>query len=126
MDAIVNWGYYSSLYPTVSQVEMDQSTFVNLELLAEREVRSVIGAHRWNAISPNHFYYDQLKDCICRVVNMLAEYNQSGAGKGLSNASNDGYSESYVVQTQAQVDAEVRMCVIRWLSGTGLVGAYKC
>jgi hypothetical protein len=121
MDAIVDWEHYYSLYPTA-----DQTTFTNLRSLAEREVRSVIGTHRWNSIDPTHFYYDQLRDCICRVINMLAEYTGGGAGKGLASVSNDGYSESYVVQTQVQVGTEIRMCIIRWLSGTGLVGAYKC
>jgi hypothetical protein len=121
MNAIVDWEYYHSLYPTANQ-----TTFTNLEPLAEREIRSVVGAHRWNSISPAHFYYDQLKDCVCRVINMLAEYAEGGVGKGLSSVNNDGYTESYVVQTQAQVNAEIRMCIIKWLSGTGLVGAYKC
>lgn len=121
MGAIVDWEYYHSLYPAV-----DQAAFDSFEPQAEMEIRSVVGAHRWNSIDPSRFYFGQLKDCVCRVVNMLAEYDTSGIGKGLSSVSNDGYSENYVVQTQNQVDAEIRMCIVRWLSGTGLVGAYKC
>lgn len=121
MAAIVEWGYYNSLYNTV-----DQAAFTRLEPTAEKQVKTVVGTHRWNSVTPDAFYYDQLRDCICMMVNKLASYEKSGAGAGLSGVSNDGYSENYVIQTQAQLDDELRSCVVRWLSGTGLVGAYKC
>lgn len=121
MNAIVSWEDYNSLYTTV-----DQTTFNRLEPLAEKQVRHVIGAGRWNSINPNHFYYGQLQDCICSVIDKLASYEKSGAGRGLASVSNDGYSESYVVQTQSQVAGELRSCILQWLSGTGLVGAYRC
>ena len=49
---------------------------------------------------------------------------QSGKGKGISSVSNDGYSESYVVQTEEQLRSELQSSIRSWLSGTGLVGAY--
>ena len=121
MNTIVNWEYYNSLYNAV-----DQDVFNRLEPMAEKQVRAVVGAPRWNSIKTDAFYYDQLKDCICMLIDKLASYEKSGAGKGLASVSNDGYSESYVVQTQSQVADELRSCIIQWLSGTGLVGAYKC
>lgn len=121
MSAIVSWEYYTSLYDAV-----DETAFAKLESLAEKEVRTIIGTPRWNSIDPNHFYYDQLKDCICKMIGKLAGYEKSGVGEGIASVSNDGYSESYVVQTQAQKHAEIRSCVVEWLSGTGLVGAYRC
>lgn len=119
--SIVSWEYYDSLYNAV-----DKTTFDRLEPLAEKQVRAVVGTPRWNAIAPNAFYYEQLRDCICMVVNKLAEQDKSGAGKGLSSVSNDGYTENYTVQTQSQATNELRSCITGWLSGTGLVGAYKC
>lgn len=121
MSAIVSWEYYTSLYNAV-----DETTFARLEPLAEKEVRTIIGIPRWRSIDPAHFYYDQLKDCICKLVDRLAKYEKSGVGEGIASVSNDGYSESYVVQTQAQKYAEIRACIIEWLSGTGLAGAYRC
>lgn len=121
MAAIVTWEYYNSLYNAVDQV-----TFARLEPMAEKQVRVVVGTPKWVHIDPDAFYYDQLKDCICMMVDRLASYEKSGAGAGLSSVSNDGYTENYAVQTQPQVTSELRSCVVQWLSGTGLVGAYKC
>lgn len=118
---IVNWEYYNSLYN-----EVNKATFDRLEPLAEKRVRAVVGAPRWNSVNPDAFYYDQLMDCICRMVNKLAAHEKSSIGEGLSSVSNDGYTENYTVQTQSQLASELRSCVIEWLSGTGLVGVYKC
>lgn len=116
----VNWEYYSSLYTNIK----DDIEFNRLEAQAEREIRSVIGPIRWATITEDTFGYEQLKDCICNVINKLAENKKSGAGKGIASASNDGYSESYVIQTESQVRAELQSSIRSWLSGTGLVGAY--
>lgn len=121
MNAIVDWEYYRSLCNKVNEAEFNM-----LEPQAERQVALVIGAYRWNSINPTTFYFDQLKYCICMVVNKLAEYNNSGVGRGVSSVSNDGYTENYVIQTQSQVASELRSSIIGWLSGTGLAGAYKC
>lgn len=119
MSQIVNWEYYSSLFGKVSE-----SDFEKTELLAEKEVCAVIGPIRWAKITEDTFGYEQLKDCICKVMDKMAEDNESGKGKGVSSVSNDGYSESYVVQTEEQLRSELRSSIRAWLSGTGLVGAY--
>lgn len=121
MTNIVNWEYYNSLYSTV-----DETKFSKLEPVAENQVRTVIGVYRWNGIDPDAFYYDQLKHCICMVIDKLAMYEKSGVGTGLASVSNDGYTESFAIQTQPQMLADLRSCIVQWLSGTGLAGAYKC
>ena len=115
----VNWEYYSSLFEKVSENE-----FVKAELLAEKEVCAVIGPIRWAVITEGTFGYEQLKDCICKTINKMAEDAESGKGKGVASVSNDGYSESYVVQTEEQLRNELHSSIRAWLSGTGLVGAY--
>lgn len=115
----VTWEYYSSLYHHISKEEFEKA-----ELLAEKEVCAVIGPIRWAIITADTFGYEQLKDCICKVINKMVEDKKSGKGKGLSSVSNDGYSESYVVQTEEQLRSELRCSIRTWLSGTGLVGAY--
>ena len=120
MSKIVDWGYYNSLYSNIT----DEKQFDRLEPRAESEVCFVIGPIRWANITENTFGYQQLKDCICKVINKLVENDKSGAGKGISSASNDGYSESYVIQTESQMRTELQSCIRAWLSGTGLVGAY--
>lgn len=119
MSQLVTWEYYSSLYSIV-----DEKNFNKMETQAEKEVQLVIGPVRWAEITPDTFGYEQLKDCICKTVNKIAEDTKSGKGKGLSAVSNDGYSESYVVQTEEQLRSERQSSIRAWLSGTGLVGAY--
>lgn len=115
----VNWEYYSSLFDNIPQED-----FENVEALAEKEVCAVIGPIRWGNITEDIFGYQQLQDCICKVMNKMAVDDKSGKGKGISSVSNDGYSESYVVQTEEQLRSELQSSIRAWLSGTGLVGAY--
>ena len=115
----VTWEYYSSLFNKVPK-----ESFEKAEALAEKEVCAVIGPIRWANITADTFGYQQLQDCICNVIDKMAADSKSGKGKGISSASNDGYSESYVVQTEEQLRSELQSSIRAWLSGTGLVGAY--
>lgn len=119
MSKIVDWEYYNSLYDNVTEEDFDR-----LEARAESEVCMLIGPIRWANITEDTFGYQQLKDCICHVINKLIENNKHGIGKGIASVSNDGYSKSFVVQTEEQARAELHGCIKAWLSGTGLVGAY--
>ena len=119
MTQFVNWEYYSSLHSKVTEEEFNRA-----EAQAEKEVQLVIGWIRWANINEETFGYDQLKDCICNVIDKMAADSKSGKGKGVSSVSNAGYSESYVVQTEEQLRSELRSSIRAWLSGTGLVGAY--
>lgn len=119
MTKIVDWGFYSSLYDNVAEDD-----FARLETRAETEVCAVIGPIRWANITESIFGYEQLKVCICHVINKLFENDSSGAGKGVASASNAGYSESYAIQTESQLKEELQRLIKMWLSGTGLVGAY--
>ena len=119
MSQIVSWEYYSSLFDKVSQDDFDR-----VEKKAEKAVSRVIGPIRWGKITEDTYGYEQLKDCICNTMNKLVEQEVSGAGKGIASASNDGYSENYVVQTESQAREELNASIKNDLSGTGLVGAY--
>ena len=115
----VNWEYYSSLFEKVKEEDFEKA-----EKLAEKEVCAVIGPIRWTEITKETFGYEQLQDCICKVIDKMAENKESGKGRGVSAVSNDGYSESYVIQTEEQLRNELHSSIRAWLSGTGLVGAY--
>lgn len=115
----VTWEYYSSLHNIVAKDD-----FERVETLAEKEVQRIIGWIRWANIAEDSFGYEQLQDCICNVMDKMAVDAKSGKGKGVSSVSNDGYSESYVVQTEEQLRSELQSSIRAWLSGTGLVGAY--
>lgn len=115
----VDWEYYSFLHSTVAKENFDRA-----EELAEKEVQRVIGWIRWANISEETYGYEQLQDCICNVIDKMAADARSGKGKGISAVSNDGYSESYTVQTEVQLRGELQSAIRAWLSGTGLIGAY--
>ena len=119
MSQLVTREYYSSLFRKVQEEQFDRA-----EALAEKEVINVIGPIRWANITEQTFGYEQLQDCICKVIDKMAVDSKSGKGKGVSSVSNDGYSESYVVQTEEQLRSELQSSIKAWLSGTGLVGAY--
>lgn len=119
MSQLVKWEHYSSLHSIVAAEDFDR-----MESLAEKEVQHVIGWIRWANITEETFGYEQLQDCICNVIDKMAADVKSGKGRGLSSVSNDGYSESYVVQTEEQLRNELQDSIRAWLSGTGLVGAY--
>ncbi len=119
MSQFVDWEYYSSLHDKVTKEEFDRA-----EIWAEKEVQRVIGWIRWANITEEIFGFEQLKDCICNVIDKMVVDGKSGKGKGVSSVSNDGYSENYVVQTEEQLRSELQSSIRAWLSGTGLVGAY--
>ncbi len=119
MAQMVTWEQYRSLHHIVDETEFDEA-----EALAEREVQQVIGWIRWANINQDTFGYQQLQECICNVMDKVAEDAKSAKGQGVSSVSNDGYSESYVIQTAEQLRGELQSSIRAWLSGTGLVGAY--
>jgi hypothetical protein len=119
MNNIVTWEYYNSLYNKAKQDE-----FSRLEARAEKHILSVIGQYKWSHIQESAFYFDQLKDCICKVINLLIDLDRGGAGKGIASVSNDGYSENYVVRTPDEYNKEIRTCIVHGLSGTGLTSAF--
>ena len=122
--SLLTWERYSSLHDIVIEYKFDKA-----EKQAESEIRNVMGVihfSNWIAGNPNltnEIYYEQLLDCICNVIDYNATIGAK-AGQGVSSVSNDGYSESYVLQTQSQVTEELHKNIRKWLSGTGLVRAY--
>lgn len=123
MAALVSYTYYSALYSTVAEAD-----FSAAEELAEKDVMRVIGPIRWAEIKTDaslseQFYYDQLLDTICKVIDYRATVG-TRSGKGVSSVSNDGYSESYALANQSDATAEKAKNIRQWLSGTGLVRAY--
>jgi hypothetical protein len=119
MNNIVTWEYYNSLHNKANQGE-----FVSLEALAEKHVISVIGPYKWDHVQETAFYFNQLKDCICNVVDILVDFSKNGVGAGLASVSNDGYTENYVVRTSTEADAEIRSYIRHQLSGTGLTSGF--
>ena len=118
--AMVTWEQYSSLYSKVSEVDFDKA-----EELAEKEVRAVIGP-RWSEITTDTYGYDVLQDCICKVMDQMQVDQIRIDRLGVSSVSNGGYSETYGGTTFSSADIyeQLHSAIKKWLSGTGLVGAY--
>lgn len=68
MSQFVDWEYYSSLHTIVTEEAFERS-----EALAEKEIQRVIGWIRWAGITGDTFSFEQLKDCICNVMDKLAK-----------------------------------------------------
>lgn len=118
--SIVTFDDYSLLHSKVSQDKFEKA-----ELLAEKEVREVIGPIRWATITTDTFGYDILKDCICNVMDLMQDNEKLSQHIGVTSISNDGYSESYGSEVTSVSLKETMVSSIKsWLSGTGLVGAY--
>ena len=67
--------------------------------------------------------YTQIQNTVCELINLVSIQDAAGMGSGIASTSNDGYSETYKVTTQAEKDAEVIALIQQGLSGTGLAGA---
>lgn len=118
--SIVNWDDYSLLHSKISQNEFEKA-----EALAEKEVKEVIGPIRWAYITADTFGYDVLQDCICNVIDMMKDQEKLSKRVGVTSVSNDGYSESYGSEvTSETLNESLKGSIKKWLSGTGLVGAY--
>lgn len=120
--ALVTWELYSSLYSGIK----DEQEFTKAETLAEKEVARVIGLIHWAEVPEDidgEFYADQLRDCICKVIDYQKQIG-SKIGKGVTSVSNDGYSESYALTKQSEAAEELTASIRAWLAGTGLVRAY--
>ena len=72
MSQIVDWEYYSSLHNKVTETDFEKA-----EALAEKDVKLVVGFPRWNALDSEAWYYEQLKDCICNVIDKMTEMQSS-------------------------------------------------
>lgn len=119
MATLLTWEQYCSLHSKAKEEE-----FYALEQEAEFEAKMVIGCCRFDRITSATYGYDQLQECLCRIIDAKIDAKTSHAGKGLTSVSNDGYSETYANTTASAVTEDLHKNIISWLSGTGLVGAY--
>lgn len=119
--------YYSSLYENVTEEE-----FNILSVRAEKKInlythtRVTLFIDSYDEETATGFekmVFDAIQITTCELINKMSMQEASGARDGLTSVSNDGYSESYKISTQAEKEAELRAVVMAGLSGTGLVSA---
>lgn len=123
----ITWEYYSSLYDTVSEEEFDRlntKACAKLDVYTHMRARNFMAAYDADAATPfQEQAHTQIRNTACELINLISVQDAAGIGTGIASVSNDGYSESYKVTTQAEKDAEVIALIQQGLSGTGLAGA---
>lgn len=123
----ITWEYYSSLYNTVTEEDFDRlntKACAKLDVYTHMRARNFMAAYNADAVSPfQEQVHTQIQNTVCELISLISVQDAAGMGTGIASVSNDGYSESYKVTTQAEKDAEVIALIQQGLSGTGLAGA---
>lgn len=111
----IDFSYYSSHFPKLEEEEFNA-------FLPAAEMKAEVFT-RFRCQNAQGYKLEQVKAAIANLINTMAEQEKTGAGNGITSASNDGYSESYAVVTKEQKEEELKNICFDWLSGTGLMGA---
>lgn len=111
-----DWTYYQAAYGTIQE----KSVFDRLNVKASLMLDTMSGRRAEHATG---YKAERLKDAACQLIELIAVQEESGAGRGVSSVSNDGYSETYTARTPEEAHEMLRQCAFAALSGTGLMGA---
>lgn len=122
-----DWEYYTRFCTEIA----DKETFDRLCAKAEMKMDSFTHM-RVSCFIKNHRktyatdfqkrVYVQILNTVCELVNAMYVQESSGMGTGVASVSNDGYSESYRITTEAEKETQLFLIVRSGLAGTGLVG----
>lgn len=123
----ITWEYYSSLYDNVEEEDFDRlntKACAKLDVYTHMRVRNFMAGYDANAATPfQEQMHTQIRNTVCELINLISVQDAAVMGSGIASVSNDGYSETYKITTQAEKDAEVIALIQQGLSGTGLAGA---
>ena len=125
----ITWEQYRSLYNGISdETEFDRlSKLAGIKLNTITHMRAKQFEDAYCEDTATDFQkqvHAQIQDTFCQLLASMSVQEASGMGTGIVSVSNDGYSESYAVQTEEQLRKELQSSIRAWLSGTGLAGAY--
>ena len=112
--SMIDWEYYSSHFPN----PVPKKKFDAVEAQAEREFQRVVPEYMRNEIPEK-----RQQDAVFQVCNFLYTNAETLAGRSVTSAGNNGYSESYVIQTTAQAKDALRELIYGCI-GTRLAGAF--
>ena len=110
--AIIDWEYYSSHFPTV----VPERQFEAVEAQAETEYKKVVKPYM-------NIPEERQKDTIFQLCNFLWSNQTTLAGKSVTSVNNNGYSESYALQSAAQAQEAMEELIYKGI-GTRLAGAF--
>lgn len=123
----VTWEYYSSLYDTVAEGDFQRlcmKASAKLDVYTHLRTQGFEDSYEPESATPFETQvHIQIQNTTCELINLMSVQDTAGVGTGISSVSNDGYSESYKVTTQAEKEVELVSLIRQGLSGTGLAGA---
>lgn len=120
----INWEYYNSYFPKLSQDD-----FTQIQPVAERKLdiythnRALTFFNEYVELGATDYQkrvYAQIKDAVCVIINRI--YDNRRRKAGVTSVSNDGYSESFEGVNETDLEGELRSVAFNSLSGTGLMG----
>lgn len=125
--SFISWEDYSSMYAEVPEEEFTrQSRKAQIKLNEVTRMHAGRFLSEYDSEQATDFQkqvYSQIQDTMCDLVNVLYTRETSGMGTGIAGISNDGYSETYHIKTEAEMEAQIVSLIRNGLSGTGLVSA---
>lgn len=110
MNNLLDWEYYNSHFPKLSEDEFNKVSYKAERIVLKRISKSV------DDLSSDEQM--DVKDCICDIINGIYGTNYS---KGLASVSNDGYAESYATVTEEENEQKIENIINTWLGDTGLL-----
>lgn len=111
-EGIIDWEYYSSHFPVI----VPEKQFLAVEAQAEIEYRNVV--HEYMIVSE-----ECRKNAIFQLCNFLYANSAIMSGKAVTSVNNNGYSESYAIQTREQAQDAMREIIYDCI-GTRLAGVF--
>lgn len=94
---VIDWEYYSSHFPNI----VPESQFSAVETQAEIEYNNVV--HPYMEIPE-----ERKKNTVFQLCNFLYSNRAVISGKNVTSVNNNGYSESYAVQTTEQAKSAMQ------------------
>ena len=125
--SFISWEDYSSMCAEVPEEEFARlSRKAEIKMNAVTHMRAGRFLSEYDSGQATDFQkqvYGQIQDTMCDLVNALYTRETSGMGTGIASTSNDGYSETYHIKTEAEKEAQTVSLIRNGLRGTGLVSA---
>lgn len=125
--SFISWEDYSLMCAEVPEEEFArQRRNAEIKINAVTHMRAGRFLSEYDSEQATDFQkqvYSQIQATMCDLVNALYTRETSGMGTGIASTSNDGYSETYHIKTETEMEVQIVSLIRNGLSGTGLVGA---
>lgn len=112
-EKIIDWEYYSSHFPA----PVPETAFEAVEEQSEIELRNIVPNYKLESMPE-----EKVKNLVFQICNFLYTNQSVISGSAVTSVNNNGYSESYAIQTPEQARDALEDLI---LDGVGrLAGAY--